>query len=90
MRFLRSCLGMYVVKVMWCEILVHKKPCFSMLLERFVSGFFGSKKVVLRLFGSLGSCCLFHVGVVGLVLFTTSIVYSLIFTAFGGKLSWQR
>ena len=72
------------------ENLFHKKSCFSMLLDRLVSGFFGLNKVVLRLFGSLDSCWSLHVGVVGLVLFTTSIVYSVIFTAFGGKLSWQR
>jgi hypothetical protein len=72
------------------ENLVHKKSCFSMLLERLFSGFFGLKKVVLRLFGSLGGCWLFHVGVVGLVLVTTYIVYSVIFIIFGGKSTRQR
>ena len=72
------------------ENLYREKSCFSMPLDRLVSGFFGLKKIVLRLFGSLGSCCLFHVGVVGFVLSTTYIVYSVIFTAFGGKSTWQR
>ena len=72
------------------ENLYREKSYFSMPLDRLFSGFFRLKKIVLRLFGSLGSCCLFHLGVVGLVLFTTSIVYSVIFTAFGGKSARQR
>ena len=72
------------------EKTLHRKSCFSMLPNRLLSGFFRLKKVVLRLFGSLGSCWLFHVGAVGLVLFTTSIVYLVIFIIFGGKSTWQR
>ena len=72
------------------ENLYREKSCFSMLLDRLLSGFFRLKKVVLRLFGSLGSCFLFHVGVVGFVLFATYIVYSMIFFIFGGKSTWQR
>ena len=72
------------------ENLYREKSCFSMPLDRLVSGFFRLKKIVLRLFGSLGNCWLFHVGVVSLVLFTMSIVYSVIFIIFGGKLTWQR
>ena len=72
------------------ENLYREKSYFFMLQDRLFSGFFRLKKIVLRLFVSLGSCWLFNVGVVGLVLFTTYIVYSVIFTAFGGKLTWQR
>ena len=72
------------------ENLYREKSCFSMPLDRLFSGFFRLKKIVLRLFGSLGSCWLFHVGAVSLVLVTRYIVYSVIFFIFGGKSSWQR
>jgi hypothetical protein len=72
------------------ENLFHKKSCFSMLLERFVSGLFTLEKFVLRLFGYLGVCCLFHAGVVGFVLSTTYIAYSVIFIIFGGKSTRQH
>ena len=72
------------------ENLYREKSCFSMPLDRLVSGFFRLKKIVLRLFGSLGSCWLFHVGVVGFVLSTMYIVYSVIFFIFGGNSTRQR
>ena len=72
------------------ENLYREKSYFSMPLDRIVSGFFRLKKFVLRLFGSLGSCWLFHVGALGLVLVTMSIVYSVIFIIFGGNSTRQR
>jgi hypothetical protein len=72
------------------ENLYREKSCFSMPLDRLVSGFFRLKKIVLRLFGSLGSCWLFHVGVVGLVLVTAYMGRRRIFAIFGGKSAWQR